>query len=82
MVVIDTQRYTTFAGETIVRYRIATHQSDEGHSASVSDLPGRCSRGASQAEAVESIKDAIREYLGVVDERLRGEDIREIEVTA
>lgn len=65
-----------------MRYRIANHQSDEGHSASVSDLPGRCSQGASEAEAVEYINDAIREYLGVVDERLCGEDICEIEVTA
>jgi hypothetical protein len=32
-------------------------------------------------EAIESIRDAIREYLSVVDEQLRGEDIREIEVT-
>jgi hypothetical protein len=29
---------------------------------------------------LENIKDAIREYLSVVDEQLRGEEIREIEV--
>ena len=41
------------------------------------------SQGATDAEAVENIKDAIREYLAVVEEQLRGgEEIREIEVTA
>ncbi len=65
-----------------MRYRIAIHQSDEGYSVSVPGLPGCWSQGASEAEALENIKHAIREYLGVVDEQLRGEDVREIEVTA
>ena len=63
-----------------MRYRIALHQSDEGFSVSVPGLPGCWSQGATESEAVESIKDAIREYLSVVDEQLRGEDVREIEV--
>jgi predicted RNase H-like HicB family nuclease len=63
-----------------MRYRIALHQSDEGFSVSVPGLPGCRSQGASEEEAVENIKDAIREYLSVVDEQLRGEDVREIEV--
>jgi len=29
---------------------------------------------------MEYIRDAIREYLSVVNEQLRGEDVREIEV--
>lgn len=33
-----------------------------------------------EAEAIENIKDAIREYLAVVEEQLRGEQVREIEV--
>jgi predicted RNase H-like HicB family nuclease len=68
--------------EAIMRYRIAIHQSDEGYSVSVPGLPGCWSQGASETEALENIKDAIREYLSVVDEQLRGEDVREIEVTA
>ena len=63
-----------------MRYRIAIHQSEEGFSVSVPGLPGCWSRGATDVEAVENIKDAIREYLGVVEEQLRGEEIREIEV--
>jgi predicted RNase H-like HicB family nuclease len=63
-----------------VKYRIALHKSDEGYSVSVPGLPGCWSQGATEQEAVENVKDAIREYLAVVDEQLRGEDVREIEV--
>jgi len=63
-----------------MRYRIALHQSDEGFSASVPGLPGCWSQGMTEAEVLENIKDAIREYLSVVEEQLRGEDVREVEV--
>lgn len=63
-----------------MRYRIALHQSDEGFSVSVPGLPGCWSQGATEVEALENIKDAIREYLAVIDEQLRGESVREIEV--
>lgn len=63
-----------------MRYRIAVHKSEEGFSVSVPGLPGCWSQGATDVEAVENIKDAIREYLTVVEEQLRGEEIREIEV--
>lgn len=63
-----------------MRYRIALHRSDEGYSVSVPGLPGCWSQGATEQEAVENIKDAIREYLSVVDEQLRDADVREVEV--
>ena len=63
-----------------MRYRIAVHQSEEGFSVSVPGLPGCWSQGRTEVEAVENIKDAIREYLAVVEEQLRGEEIREIDV--
>lgn len=63
-----------------MRYRIALHQSDEGYAVSVPGLPGCWSQGATEAEAIEGVKDAIREYLAVVDEQLRGEQVREVEV--
>ena len=63
-----------------MRYRIALHKSEEGFSASVPGLPGCWSQGATENEAVENIRDAIREYLSVVEEQLRGEVIREIEI--
>ena len=63
-----------------MKYRIALHKSEEGFSASVPGLPGCWSQGATEQEALDSIKEAIREYLSVVNEQLRGEDIREVEV--
>lgn len=63
-----------------MRYRIALHRSEEGISVSVPGLPGCWSQGATEAEAIENIKDAIREYLAVVEEQLRGTEARDIEV--
>lgn len=63
-----------------MRYRIALHRSEEGISVSVPGLPGCWSQGSTEAEAIENIKDAIREYLAVVDEQLRGAEARDIEV--
>jgi predicted RNase H-like HicB family nuclease len=54
-----------------MKYRIALHQSDEGYSVSVSGLPGCWSQGATEKEAIENIRDAIREYLSVVKENQR-----------
>ena len=64
-----------------MKYRIALQKSDEGYSVSVPGLPGCWSQGASEQEAVENIRNAIREYLAVVNEQLEGSDVREIEVT-
>lgn len=63
-----------------MKYRIALHKSEEGYSVSVPGLPGCWSQGATEQEALENIRDAIREYLAVIDEQLRGSDVREIEV--
>lgn len=58
-----------------MRHRIALHQSEEGFSVSVPALPGCWSQGATEPEALENIKDAIREYLAVsrinVDPKVR-----------
>lgn len=64
-----------------MHYRVAIHESEESFSVSVPGLPGCWSQGATEEEAIENIKDAIREYLAVVDEQLRGEEVREIELT-
>jgi predicted RNase H-like HicB family nuclease len=63
-----------------MRHRIALHEPDDGYSVSVPGLPGCWSQGAIDTEAVENIKDAIHEYLAVVEDQLRGEEIREIDV--
>ena len=41
---------------------------------------GCWSQGATEMEALDNIRDAISEYISVVEQQLRGEDIREIEV--
>ena len=63
-----------------MKYRIALHKSDEGYSVSVPGLPGCWSQGETEKEALENVRDAIHEYLAAVDEQLRGEDVREIDV--
>lgn len=62
-------------------YKIALHQSEEGYSVSVPGMPGCWSQGTTEAEAIENIKDAIREYLEVVEEQLRSERFRQIEIS-
>ena len=64
-----------------MHYRVALHQSEEGFAVSVPGLPGCWSQGATEVEAIENVKDAIRDYLAVVDELLRNEQVREIEVS-
>ena len=63
-----------------MKYKISLRRSDEGYSVSVPGLPGCWSQGATEAEALENIKDAIREYLAVVDDNLKDADVREVEV--
>ena len=65
-----------------MKYKIAIHRSDEGYSVSVPGLPGCWSQGATETEALDNIKDAIREYLAVVDDNLKDADVREVEVGA
>lgn len=63
-----------------MKYRIALHKSEEGYSVSVPGLPGCWSQGTTEQEAMENVRDAILDYLSVVEEELRGDEIREIEV--
>ncbi len=50
-----------------MKYKIAIQRSPEGVSVSVPGLPGCWSQGATEAEAVASVREAIREYLAVRD---------------
>lgn len=63
-----------------MKYKVALHQSEEGFSVSVPGLPGCCSQGATEEEALENIADAIREYLEVVAEIAEKAEVREVEV--
>ena len=49
-------------------YKVVLIHSEEGYSVSCHSLPGCASQGDTEEEALENIKDAIREYLEVVNE--------------
>jgi predicted RNase H-like HicB family nuclease len=64
-----------------MRYRVILEVSEEGYSVHVPGLPGCCSQGQTEAEALANIKIAIAEYLAVVDELSAGQIVREVDVT-
>ena len=57
------------------------NRSEEGVAASVPGLPGCCSQGETEAEALENVRSAIQEYLAVVAEQIQGAEVREVEVS-
>lgn len=63
-----------------MKFKVALRSTEEGFSVSVPGLPGCWSQGSSEAEALENIEDAIREYLAVVAEQLKEVEVREVEV--
>ena len=63
-----------------MKYMVAVQRSEEGVSVSVPGLPGCWSQGATEQEALENIRDAIREYLPVAAELVRGAEVREVDV--
>jgi predicted RNase H-like HicB family nuclease len=66
-----------------MRYKVVLQKSEEGYSVSCPGLPGCWSQGATEADALENIQDAIREYLAAVDDLLHGTpdaEVREVDV--
>lgn len=63
-----------------MKYKIALIPSEEGYAVSVPGLPGCWSQGSTEDEVLANIRDAIREYLKVVDELLGGAEISEVDV--
>jgi predicted RNase H-like HicB family nuclease len=64
------------------RYRIALHRSMGCYFARVLDLPGCVCRGATEVEAVENARAAIRSYLWIA-QALAGDDATvELEISA
>lgn len=63
-----------------MRYKVALQHTAEGYSVSVPGLPGCWSQGATEHEAMQNIRDAIADYMAVVDQLLENADVREIEV--
>jgi predicted RNase H-like HicB family nuclease len=63
-----------------MRYKVVLARSEEGFSVSCPGLPGCWSQGQTEEEALENIRDAIREYLEAVKDTLPEAEVREIEV--
>ena len=63
-----------------MKYKIAMHRDEEGFSVSVPALPGCWSEGDTEEEALENIRDAIREHLAALEDRVSDSEIREVEV--
>jgi predicted RNase H-like HicB family nuclease len=66
--------------EVSMRYKVVLHRTDEGISVSVPGLPGCWSEGDTEEEALENIRDAIREYLTALDDQTQTQDVREVDV--
>ncbi len=63
-------------------YKVVLQKSEEGYSVSCPGLPGCWSQGETEQEALANIKAAISEYLAVVNESVKGLEVREVEVAA
>ena len=61
-------------------YEVKILKSEEGYAVWCPALPGCWSQGATEAEALENIRDAIREYLAAIRDRLHQANVREVEV--
>jgi len=63
-----------------MKYPIALKKTEEGYSVSCPALPGCWSQGTTEEEAIDNIRDAIREYLAAVYAAITDAEVREIEV--
>ncbi len=63
-----------------MKYTVVLEQSDEGFAASVPGLPGCHSQGETEADALENIKDAIRDYLDTVEQLADGAGTKQVAV--
>ena len=55
-----------------MNYKVVLHTSDEGVAVQCPALPGCWSQGKDEAEALENIEDAIREYIAALEARTPG----------
>jgi predicted RNase H-like HicB family nuclease len=63
-----------------MKFKVALYPSEEGYSVSAPGLPGCWSQGATEAEALANIAEAIREYLEAETDPTDGAIIRQVEV--
>lgn len=61
-------------------YKVNLKKSEEGYSVWVPGLPGCWSQGKTEEEALENIKDAVKEYLETVEDLSKDKETRYIEI--
>jgi predicted RNase H-like HicB family nuclease len=64
----------------IMQYRVNIQKNEEGYSAWVPGLPGCWSEGVDEKDALDNIKDAIKDYLKTADELTKDKETRLVEV--
>ena len=65
-----------------MKYKVLLTETEEGYSASCPGLPGCWSQGETEQEALDNIRDAIQEYLAVVDDLTRDGNVHEVDIAA
>lgn len=63
------------------RYTVSLKKTDEGYSVWVPGLRGCWSQGATEEEALENIRDAIREYVSAAEELASDGEVRRVELS-
>jgi len=63
------------------RYVVSLKKTDEGYSVWVPGLPGCWSQGETEQEALDNIRDAIREWLSATRELASEGEVREVALT-
>ncbi len=61
----QTSNLRAVSHETSARFKIAVHRGRDGYFARAIELPGCIARGATEVEAVENARAAIRAYLAL-----------------
>lgn len=62
-------------------YKVLLRTSEEGVAVHCPALPGCWSQGADEAEALENIADAIKEYLAAIEEHTSDGEPREVRIS-
>jgi predicted RNase H-like HicB family nuclease len=63
-----------------MRYKVNLQETPEGYAVWVPGLPGCWSQGKTEKEALENIKDAIQDYLDVVEKLSKDKKSSYVEV--
>lgn len=65
-----------------MKYTVVLEPSEEGYAVSVPGLPGCHSQGATEAEALDNIAEAISDYLAVLGDLTKDKIVRQVEIAA